>query len=82
MRIDAFEYDFAPESVAQHPAPERDSAKLLVLPAKGAIAHRAVRDSPSLLPRGALVVLNDTRVVPARLVGHKAESGGKAEISP
>jgi S-adenosylmethionine:tRNA ribosyltransferase-isomerase len=80
MRIDAFEYDFAKESVAQHPPPERDAAKLLVLPAKGAIAHRGVRDLPSLLPRGALMVLNDTRVLPARLVGHKADSGGTAEI--
>jgi S-adenosylmethionine:tRNA ribosyltransferase-isomerase len=80
MRIDAFEYDFAPESVAQHPVRERDSAKLLVLPARGALAHGRVRDLPSLLPRGALIVLNDTRVVPARLVGRKVDSGGKAEI--
>jgi S-adenosylmethionine:tRNA ribosyltransferase-isomerase len=80
MRIDAFEYDFSPSSVAQHPAPERDAARLLVLPAHGPIAHRTVRDLPSLLPAGALVVVNDTRVVPARLVGQKADSGGKAEI--
>ncbi len=80
MRIDAFEYDVAPESVAQHPAGERDAARLLVLPVHGAPSHREVRDLPSLLPPRALVVVNDTRVVPARLVGHKADSGGKAEI--
>src|ERR1700733_3340131 len=80
MRIDAVEYDFSLESVAQHPAPERDAARLLVLPAQGAIAHLGVRDLPSLLPEGALVVVNDTRVVPARLVGQKVDSGGKAEI--
>ncbi len=80
MRIDAFDYDVRPESVAQRPAGERDAARLLFLPCRGDLAHRFVRDLPSLLPAGALVVLNDTRVVPARLVGRKAETGGKVEV--
>jgi S-adenosylmethionine:tRNA ribosyltransferase-isomerase len=80
MRVDTFDYEVRPESVAQRPAEERDSARLLVLPARDEPAHAFIRDLPSLLPSGALVVLNDTRVVPARLVGQKVASGGKVEI--
>jgi len=80
MRVDTFDYEVRPESVAQRPLEARDAARLLVLPGSGDLTHAFVRDLPSLLPAGALVVLNDTRVVPARLVGRKAVSGGKAEV--
>jgi S-adenosylmethionine:tRNA ribosyltransferase-isomerase len=52
----------------------------MLLPATGELGHAIVRDLPRVLPRGALIVLNDTRVIAARLVGHKIGSGGKAEI--
>jgi S-adenosylmethionine:tRNA ribosyltransferase-isomerase len=80
MRVDIFDYEVRPDSVAQRPATERDSARLLFLPAGGEPTDSRVRDLPSLLPAGALVVLNDTRVVPARLVGRKVPSGGRAEV--
>jgi S-adenosylmethionine:tRNA ribosyltransferase-isomerase len=80
LRVETFDYELQPSSIAQYPLAERDSARLLVLPAKGELGHCAVRDLPSVLPGGALIVLNDTRVVPARLLGRKTGSGGKAEI--
>jgi S-adenosylmethionine:tRNA ribosyltransferase-isomerase len=80
MRVDAFDYELRPESVAQSPLAERDAARLLVLPVEGPVEHAFVRDLPSLLPEGALIVLNDTRVIPARLLGHKVGSGGRAEV--
>jgi S-adenosylmethionine:tRNA ribosyltransferase-isomerase len=80
MRVAAFDYDLRPESIAQRPLAERDSARLLVLPREGQAMHRAVRDLAELLPAGSLLVLNDTRVMAARLLGRKRGSGGKAEI--
>jgi len=80
MRVATFDYELRPDSIAQYPLSERDSARLLVLPARGERTHRLVRDLPELLPSGALIVLNDTRVIPARLVGRKVGSGGKAEV--
>ncbi len=79
MRIDAFDYELPPERIAQHPAEPRDSARLLVLGESG-IMHRAIADLPELIPPGSLVVVNDTRVFPARIIGQKAKTGGKVEI--
>ena len=75
-------YDFAlpPGCIAQTPAEPRHAARLLSLdPMSGATAHHLVADLPRLLPPGALLVVNDTKVVPARLVGRKA-SGGRVEL--
>jgi S-adenosylmethionine:tRNA ribosyltransferase-isomerase len=80
MRVDTFDYELRADSIAQHPLAERDSARLLVLPREGELEHHTVRDLPSLLSPPTLIVLNDTRVLPARLVGRKTGSGGKAEI--
>ena len=91
MRIDAFDYALPEELVATSPPKERDGARMLVLeplvPGADAEPHDAahllessVRDLAAFVPEGALVVLNDTRVVRARLLGHKVGSGGKAEI--
>ena len=81
MKVDVFDYALPPERIAQEPAPEREAARLMVLPASGgAPTHTTIASLPALLPDGALVVLNDTRVVPARLLGVKADSGGKVEI--
>ncbi|MDA1039133.1 MAG: tRNA preQ1(34) S-adenosylmethionine ribosyltransferase-isomerase QueA [Planctomycetota bacterium] len=79
---DADEYDYAlPEVlIAQQPLPRRSDARLLhVRRADSELRHRHVRDLPTMLRRGDLVVVNDTRVVPARLVGHREATGGKWE---
>lgn len=76
------DYDFAlpAAQIAQHPAEPRESAKLLCIDrSTGALKHRTVADLPELLPEGALLVVNDTRVVPARLRARKA-SGGRVEL--
>ena len=80
MRVDEFSYELAPELIAQHPAQDRESARMLDLPGGGRSEHRRVGDLPDSLPAGALVVVNDTRVIPARLLGRKRGTGGRAEV--
>jgi S-adenosylmethionine:tRNA ribosyltransferase-isomerase len=66
--------------IAQHPPPERDAARMLVLdPISGALTHATVRDLPRYLRPGDLLVLNDSRVLPARLIGRRRD-GGEAEV--
>src|SRR5579859_3850064 len=80
MRVDALQYELPPELVAQHPATERESARLMILARGAPIEQRRVGDLASLLPPGALVVINDTRVIPARLIGRKHDTGGRVEV--
>ncbi len=80
MKTSDFHYDLPPELIAQVPLPKRSDSRLLVVPADAdAFADRHVRDLPELLRAGDLLVFNDTRVIPARLFGHKA-TGGRVEI--
>ncbi len=80
MHIGLFDYDLPPELVAQEPLPERDSSRLLVLDrVTGAVRHRAFRDLPDLLHPGDLLVVNRSRVFPARLLGRRSR-GGAAEV--
>lgn len=80
MRTDDLDYHLPPDAIAQHPAEPRDAARLLVDRGPGRPAeHRRVRDLPSLVAPGDLVVLNDTRVLPAR-VGVVRDSGGTGEV--
>lgn len=79
MRIDLFDYELPEHLIADRPADERDGARLLVVGPEGAPADRTVVDLPELLPSGSLLVVNDTRVIPARLFGRKP-SGGRVEI--
>ena len=80
MKKSDFHYDLPPELIAQAPLPERSASRLLVVPTGGApFADRQVRDLPEYLRAGDLLVFNDTRVIPARLHGHK-DSGGRVEI--
>jgi S-adenosylmethionine:tRNA ribosyltransferase-isomerase len=75
-----FDYHLPEHLIAQHPAAERDAAKLLVVRRNAqSLEHHVFRDLPELLAPGDLVVLNDTKVLPARLVGRRAETGGKWE---
>jgi S-adenosylmethionine:tRNA ribosyltransferase-isomerase len=68
MRVSELDYDLPRELIAQHPAERRDESRLLVYDrASGAVQHRVFSDLPDELPRGTLTVVNDTRVVPARI---------------
>ncbi|MHB9133275.1 MAG: tRNA preQ1(34) S-adenosylmethionine ribosyltransferase-isomerase QueA [Armatimonadota bacterium] len=81
MRIADFDYELPEELIAQHPVVPRDASRLLVLHREnGVIEHRHFRDLPGYLREGDLLVLNDTRVIPARLLGQKAGTGGQAEL--
>lgn len=81
MRVDAFHYELPPELIAQRPAEDRELARLMLLPAGGGSPeHRRVSELPELFSAGALVVVNDTRVIPARLLGRKRETGGRVEV--
>ena len=76
------DYDYAlpADRIAQHPAPHRDQARLMVMDRRtGALRHHRFNDLPALLTPRDLIVVNNTRVVPVRLFGRKA-SGGKVEI--
>ncbi|MGD9505307.1 MAG: tRNA preQ1(34) S-adenosylmethionine ribosyltransferase-isomerase QueA [Syntrophobacteraceae bacterium] len=78
--LNSYDYDLPPEQIAQTPAERRDASRLLVLDrATGAVRHRRFDDLADCLSPGDLLVVNDTRVAPARLLGRK-ESGGRIEL--
>jgi S-adenosylmethionine:tRNA ribosyltransferase-isomerase len=80
MRVADFDYDLPPELIAQEPPPERGTSRLMVLDrATGAITKATVQDLPEFLRPGDLLILNDTRVFPARLLGRRVPSGGAVE---
>lgn len=79
LRTELLDYDLPEELIAKRPLSERDASRLLVLD-RGAIEHRLIRDLPALLPEGALMVVNDTRVRRARAFGMRRASGGKVEL--
>ncbi|HXP03515.1 MAG TPA: tRNA preQ1(34) S-adenosylmethionine ribosyltransferase-isomerase QueA [Stellaceae bacterium] len=69
MRLEDFDFDLPRELIADHPAEPRDAARLLAVPAAGGFEDRQIADLPDLLRPGDLLVSNDTKVIPARLVG-------------
>jgi len=78
--IQSYDYDLPPALIAQHPSKERDQDRLMVVKRKeGEISHHRFHDLPSLLREGDLLVVNDTRVIPARVKGKKA-TGGRVEL--
>src|SRR5438046_8181513 len=80
MRTDEFDYDLPPHLIAQEPCAERDRSRLLVVHrSAGVMEHHVFQELPELLNAGDLLVLNDTRVVPARLLGRRARTGGRWE---
>ncbi len=79
MNIRDFDYPLPEELIAQVPVTPRDASRLLVLPPAGDPRHHRFAELPGLLSPGDLLVFNDTRVIPARLVGRK-QSGGKVEL--
>jgi S-adenosylmethionine:tRNA ribosyltransferase-isomerase len=77
--VAAYRYDFSEELIAQTPAQPRDSSRLMVL-GGDRVEHHTFRDLPDLLIPGDLLVLNDSRVIPARVCGKRVPGGGAAEI--
>jgi S-adenosylmethionine:tRNA ribosyltransferase-isomerase len=81
MRVDEFDYALPPDLIAQTPIEPRDSSRLLVVDrAHGTFTHRRFFDLPELLRPGDTMVLNDSRVLPARLHGTRDGTGGAAEV--
>jgi S-adenosylmethionine:tRNA ribosyltransferase-isomerase len=81
LRSSEFDYDLPPDFIAQTPVEPRDASRLLVLHrASGHIEHRLFRDISTYLRPGDLLVANESRVIPARLFGHKVPTGGKVEM--
>jgi S-adenosylmethionine:tRNA ribosyltransferase-isomerase len=74
-----FDYHLPDAAIAQRPG-ERGRSRLLVLDAEGAERHRTVADLPAILRPGDLLVVNDTRVIPARLFGRRRPGGGRVEL--
>ena len=79
MLVSEFDYALPAELIAQHPAPTRTASRLLHVDARGALYDRAFTDLPGLVEERDTLVLNDTRVVKARLFGRKP-SGGLVEV--
>ena len=80
IRLSEFDYDLPRELVAQHPAAKRDEARLMILNRRtGTIAHGGIKDICKYLGEDDLLVLNNTRVIPAHLVARK-KSGGRLDI--
>lgn len=81
MRLAAFDYHLPADSIAQHPLQRRDDSRLMVID-RGACTFHHTRFSRigEFLPDSAMLVLNDTKVIPARLIGKKVGTGGKIEL--
>jgi len=81
MDVKQFDYSLPEELIAQQPAEPRDSSRLLVLDRhNGKIEHRIFHHLLEFLQEGDVLVFNDTRVIPARLVGSKPDTGAKVEV--
>ncbi len=81
MRVSDFDFPLPPEQIAQAPPAERGTSRLLILErATGRITHAHIGDLPAWLRTGDLLVVNDTRVYPARLLGRREPSGGRVEV--
>ncbi len=81
MKTDLFDYTLPPELIAQHPPERRELARMMVLHRDtGQIEHKAITDLVDYLHAPDVLVLNNTKVIPARVFGHKAASGGKVEL--
>ncbi len=80
MRVDLFDFDLPEERIALRPETPRDAARLLVVKPGEGLADRVVRDLPELLRPGDALVLNDTKVIPARLIGERIRDGSTAHV--
>ncbi len=80
MNIELFDYELPEELIAQKPAETRGSDRLLVANGPNGLEHKLFPDIIELFAPGDLLVLNDTKVIPCRIFGHKKDSGGKVEL--
>ena len=81
MKTAEFDYDLPAELIAQHPLEDRSAARMMVVDRQsGALAHCRVGNLPDYLRAGDVLVVNDTRVIPARLLGAKEATGGRVEL--
>jgi S-adenosylmethionine:tRNA ribosyltransferase-isomerase len=82
MRVDLFDFDLPPERIALRPAVPRDAARMLVVrpQAKERFEDRMIGDLPDMLRPGDVLIVNDTRVIPARLMGHRLRAETRARI--
>ena len=81
MKLSDFYYDLPKELIAQHPAEQRDHARLMLYDRQsGAVEHKHFYDLIDELHKGDVLVFNDSRVIPARLYGKKSPTGGKVEV--
>jgi len=80
MDVSLFDFDLPEERIALRPASPRDSARLLVVHGDGRLEHRSVRDLPDYLQTGDALVVNNTRVIAARLRGQRLREAGPAKI--
>lgn len=80
MRTADFDFELPADLIAQHPAPNRDGSRLLVLHRNNGVEHRQFPDLLGYLKSGDVLVMNNSRVIPARLFGTNASSGGRFEV--
>ena len=81
MNVSDFNFELPQELIAQDPLEDRSSSRLLVLDKNtGEIEHRGFRDIVSYLKKGDCLVINDTKVIPARLLGEKEETKARIEV--
>ena len=81
MKLTDFDYDLPPDRIAQSPLQQRDASRLLVVDRDTCdFHHTQFSQIAEYLPNNALLVLNDTKVIPARLIGNKSRTGGKIEL--
>ncbi|MES0174647.1 tRNA preQ1(34) S-adenosylmethionine ribosyltransferase-isomerase QueA [Mesorhizobium sp. M0006] len=80
MRVDLFDFDLPEERIALRPAEPRDSARMLVVRPGEGLLDRSVRDLPSLLRQGDVLVFNDTKVIPAQLRGIRRRGEAQAQV--
>src|SRR5260221_6355725 len=74
MRLADFDFELPRELIADRPAEPREAARLLLVPASGEFRDRHIADLPDLLRPGDLLVFNDTKVIPARLIGRRGQA--------
>jgi S-adenosylmethionine:tRNA ribosyltransferase-isomerase len=81
MKLSQFQFDLPEELIASHPSPNRDEARLMVLHrATGEIEHKLFKDLISYVDEGDVMILNNTKVFPARMYGNKEKTGAKIEV--
>ena len=81
MKLSKFKFELPEELIAQRPTPNRDESRMMVVNRKeGTIEHREFKDIMDYLNEGDVMVMNDTKVFPARMYGNKEKTGAKIEV--